>query len=242
MRLSIPQLPTLDLLTDLHRILSPWQELVWWPEVTTEAVAAVCRSGCMPMATTGEGLDELLIVKCHETRMLVAAGAHHVSRSTRRRASRYTLAVTGALDAVLGGLARYHTDSWVTPALASAWSTLAVRPVDGVQFVSIELSTNDGTLAAGEIGYLCGSVYTSITGWHGPSGSGSVQLALLGDILPAAGVRLWDLGMPVAYKSDLGAEEVERPLWVERYRAAAAIARTPGAPDPFALPGAITPS
>ncbi len=61
--------------------------------------------------------------------------------------------------------------------------------------LSWELWSGDGELVAGEIGYIYGSIYTSMTGAYRKeyAGAGSVQLACTGAWLVKAGIRLWDL-------------------------------------------------
>ena len=65
-------------------------------------------------------------------------------------------------------------------------------------------------LVAGELGYTVGAVYTSLTGYSNESSAGSVQMAALGSALQQAGFTVWDLGMDMDYKRDLGACLVER--------------------------------
>jgi hypothetical protein len=45
-----------------------------------------------------------------------------------------------------------------------------------------------------------------------------VQLLALGVSLRQAGFAIWDLGMPMRYKSELGAAELDRTTFLERYR------------------------
>ncbi len=61
-------------------------------------------------------------------------------------------------------------------------------------------------LVAGELGYVVGGSYTSLTGFRDPAedGAGTVQLAALGRLLQHAGFKMWDLGMSMGYKMDLG--------------------------------------
>ena len=75
-------------------------------------------------------------------------------------------------------------------------------------------------LVAGEIGYTCGNVYTSCTGYYSSdfSGAGTAQLYLLGQWLKAQGLPTWDLGMVMDYKRDLGGKEVPRTEWLQKVR------------------------
>jgi Leu/Phe-tRNA-protein transferase len=70
-------------------------------------------------------------------------------------------------------------------------------------------------LVAGELGYTVGAVYTSLTGFARESGAGSVQLAALGRWLQQSKFRLWDLGMEMEYKADMGAVLVPRHRFVQ---------------------------
>jgi Leu/Phe-tRNA-protein transferase len=69
-------------------------------------------------------------------------------------------------------------------------------------------------LVAGELGYVVGGVYTSLTGFSlrdaGAASAGAVQLLATARLLDANGFALWDLGMGMAYKTDLGAADVPR--------------------------------
>ncbi|KAI8800737.1 hypothetical protein BJ742DRAFT_780122 [Cladochytrium replicatum] len=70
-------------------------------------------------------------------------------------------------------------------------------------------------LVAGEIGYVVGSVYTSLTGFALESGSGTVQLCAVGRYLESKGVEVWDLGMEISYKTRLGAKCISRESWLD---------------------------
>jgi Leu/Phe-tRNA-protein transferase len=89
-----------------------------------------------------------------------------------------------------------------------------------VRLHSIEL-WQDGKLVAGELGFSVGSIYTSQTGFYTVSGSGSVQLLALGLLLRKRGCTLWDFGMAMEYKMDLGATTMPRAEWRQTIRAAA---------------------
>jgi len=68
-------------------------------------------------------------------------------------------------------------------------------------------------LVAGEIGYTCNSqYYCSMTGFRNfwVDSAGTAQLHALACFLRYSGVELWDLGMMMTYKKDLGAREITR--------------------------------
>jgi len=85
-----------------------------------------------------------------------------------------------------------------------------------VRLYSIEVwNVKTGKLAAGELGYSAGSVYTSLTGFTAEDSAGSVQLATLGRYLSNGSFDMWDLGMGLEYKSRLGAKDMDRVQFVE---------------------------
>ncbi|CAK4463488.1 unnamed protein product [Aphanomyces euteiches] len=86
-----------------------------------------------------------------------------------------------------------------------------------IKVYSIELWKGD-ELAAGELGYCNGAMFTSLTGFVSPgaSGAGTMQLYALGALLHVCQFQLWDLGMAMAYKTALGAYPMARIDFVQR--------------------------
>lgn len=72
---------------------------------------------------------------------------------------------------------------------------------------------SEGKLVAGELGYVVGSIYTSLTGAYTLEGAGGVQLVALGKLLEKLGFSIWDFGMEMNYKIELGASSVPREKW-----------------------------
>eukprot|EP01134_Creolimax_fragrantissima_P007276 CFRG7276T1 len=82
---------------------------------------------------------------------------------------------------------------------------------DTVRVRTIELWDKAGKqLVAGEVGYTIGRTYTSLSGFTGESGAGTVQCAALGRLLERCGFSYWDLGMSMEYKKNLGAKSLPR--------------------------------
>ncbi|UKK01915.2 arginyltransferase [Theileria orientalis] len=81
--------------------------------------------------------------------------------------------------------------------------------------VSVEV-WHENKLVAGEIGFVNGSMYTSISGFHKMNNSGNFQLVALAAILHFNGFKLWDLGMEIPYKIEMGAKTVPRREFIKQ--------------------------
>jgi leucyl/phenylalanyl-tRNA--protein transferase len=183
-------------------------------------VDTFCAAGFIPMAAKGEDGSEYLIPKLHILRSVLDPCDVSVTRTARRESSRYTFRLDSRFDEVLEACVATHGEDWLRPPLLTCWRELfATRDSRLSRFASMELYEAD-RLVAGEVGVFSGACYTSLTGFKRVSGSGTVQLAALARYLEAAGVRLWDLGMPLDYKATLGARNVSRSEFLTLFRAA----------------------
>eukprot|EP00924_Labyrinthula_sp_SR-Ha-C_P012358 maker-scaffold_10-snap-gene-4.16-mRNA-1 protein AED:0.60 eAED:0.60 QI:0/0/0/0.5/0/0/2/0/247 len=99
-----------------------------------------------------------------------------------------------------------HGHNWLCPQLISSFQTINVSDSSKCILISVEL-WDDQEFVAGEIGFCTGTIYTSLTGFAKKSSKsyGSIQLYSLKHLLLISGFKLWDLGMSLEYKKDLGA-------------------------------------
>ena len=136
--------------------------------------------------------------------------------------------------------------NWLKP-----WYVSVLRS-SGLQVLSIELyleAPEDGTLylVAGEVGYVIGETFTSMTGWSLKNDAttlpsnlsdvwgqdplfeilGRVQIVCLGKWLQRSGIKFWNLGhpprpdlpkYPMRYKHDLGAKVYRRADFMKAWR------------------------
>lgn len=215
--------PLIDGAQDLPRVVALLEarggEFCASLRMDADLVARVCRAGFLPMSEDATGHDVLLI-KSHLERCVLLPGALHRSRSTRRHARGLELRIDHSFERCLAALVNHHPDRWLTPPLCDALVSLHRAPLHGVALHSVEVY-DDGELVAGEVGCTTGAVYTSLSGFHRRSGSGRVQLEVLGLMLERSGFAFWDLGMPIEYKISLGSIVEPRRTFLARFQAAA---------------------
>jgi Leu/Phe-tRNA-protein transferase len=207
-------------------LLADWLEAAYPDEFCVsmsfepDFVDELCASGFIPMAVRSEEGDEYLIPKLHVIRSVLRPDEVRITRTARRESSRYSFRLDSRFDEVLDACVAVHGEEWLRPPLTEAWRELfASRGKRRSLFSSMELYRGEA-LVAGEIGVFVGGVYTSLTGYKTESGSGTVQLAATARYLEAAGASLWDLGMPLDYKTGLGAHNVSRAEFLALFRAA----------------------
>lgn len=190
-------------------------------------VAHVMAEGFLPIATEG-----VLLPKLHRRRCaIVLPHDLRVSKSARKKSKRFLLSVNRDFDGVIRGCQEQHSPScWLLPPLVNAFRELhdadftdAVMVSKGgrkcpVRMYSIEVWNQEGVLVAGELGYSVGSIYTSLTGFCKEKNAGAVQLLALGRLLSQNGFTLWDLGMDMEYKRDLGSTLIPRSEYVQEVK------------------------
>lgn len=190
-----------------------------------DRVERAALGGFMPMSLTLENGATLLLPKLHTERCVLDPSSAACTGTARRESSRYAVSLNRSFDRVLAACADTHGDDWLSPALRQSFSALhSGRRRRTAAWLSVEV-WRDETLVAGEIGYLIGTAYASLSGFRLVSGAGSVQLAALGAILAGHGVTVWDLGMPMPYKARLGGRNLARDDYLALLYAAYAMSR-----------------
>ena len=162
----------------------------------------------------------VLLPKLHLVRSALFFDRMHVKKSVRRFLGRYELRADADFDRIVDRCLEVHGDGWLTPPLVSAIRDIRRNKFHGVYPMSFGLY-RDGKLVAGEFGIKAGGVYTSYSGYYDESNCGTVQMILTTRYLRENGFAFFDLGMPLDYKTDLGAVNIGPHEFVEIFRTAA---------------------
>ena len=159
-----------------------------------------------------------MLPKLHLIRSALFFENLHVKKSIRRFLGRYELRPDADFDYILRRCIQVHGDDWLTPPLVESIikirehaGTATVRPASFALY-------RDGKLAAGEFGIIAGRVYTSYSGYYDEANAGTVQLILTTRWLKDRGFSFFDLGMPLDYKTDLGAVDIGPEEFVDLFR------------------------
>jgi len=194
-------------------------------------IARLMEAGFLVMSMNLSREDPffLLLPKLHLVRSALFYENLHVKKSIRKLLNRYELKADTDFDYIIDRCVEKHGDDWLTAPLVdsikkirknalekhSAQETLL--PVPYAYPTSFALY-RDGKFVAGEFGVVCGKVYTSYSGFYDEDNSGTVQLILAARYLQEHGFSFFDLGMPLNYKTDLGAVDISPEEFVRLFR------------------------
>jgi len=171
----------------------------------------------------------ILLPKLHYTRSVLFYENLHIKRSARRFLNRYELKADADFDRIIDRCVGKHGPDWLTPPLVECIKIIRrnaaadrsipenLTPVPYAYPASFALY-RDGKLAAGEFGVVCGKVYTSYSGFYEETSAGTVQLIKTTRYLQENGFSFFDMGMPLDYKTALGATDIGQGEFVRLFR------------------------
>jgi Leu/Phe-tRNA-protein transferase len=182
--------------------------------VMSEQILAEDRSGKIVKKT-------IVLPKLHLVRSVLFFHEIHIKKSVRRFLDRYELRYNEDFETIVQKCVAVYGDDWLTPALLDVFYSIRSDTDSPVRPVSFGAYRN-GKLVAGEFGVVSGRVYTSYSGYHDEDNSGTAQMILTARYLEKAGFDFLDFGMPLDYKTDLGARNISPERFVSLFRAARA--------------------
>ena len=168
----------------------------------------------------------ILLPKLHLVRSVLHFDKLHVKRSIKRFITNnllnYELRADCDFDMIIDRCVEKHGADWLTPPLVAAIKKIRdhgdSHSVSHRAYPTSFALYRDGKFAAGEFGVICGKVYTSYSGFYEEDNAGTVQIILLTRYLKENGFSFFDMGMPLDYKSSLGAEDISPEEFVRLFR------------------------
>jgi Leu/Phe-tRNA-protein transferase len=209
----------------LNRVVYPnmQKNYYWSSDFSPEYYIAQAKAGFIAVTDTFEG-KELLLPEIQFSYALLHFNNLHISTKVRKLMKKKALSLTISSDitAVAHKIQHYHKRCWLTPRyLQTLCATHSVR--DNFQLISASIEEED-KIIAGEIGYIIGNTYTSLSGFSSKEKTyknyGTAQLVLLAQFLQKNHFAFWNLGQSyMPYKFHLGAKQYDRnaflKLWYE---------------------------
>ena len=201
-------------------------------------VARLMKAGFLIMSETLIDKDEaenlfkwdIMLPKLHLVRSALFFGNLHVKRSVKSSLSRYELRFDTDFEIIINKCLEIHGNGWLTPSLVETLFILretgpkkTTNPIIAPEVFPRPVSFGlyqDGELRAGEFGVICGRVYTSYSGYKEENNAGTVQMILMIRALEKAGFAFLDFGMPLDYKTKLGALDISPEEFTGLFRAA----------------------
>ena len=185
---------------------------------------------------TAEG-HELLLPQIQRSYcvMDLANVPKHKSLLKQIRRGGYRLKFNCAFSKVFAAIHEYHGSgkSWLCPAYQHLCKQMHAKgpirlsgipdlPEVSFRLVSVELYSVEGELVAGEIGYVVGASFTSLSGFCVRAKTcsvGKMQIFAMAHFLARCGFEFLNLGQPpmdgvMQYKSDLGGVDVSRETFL----------------------------
>ncbi|GHV03670.1 hypothetical protein FACS189485_07420 [Spirochaetia bacterium] len=153
----------------------------------------------------------------HLTRSVLFFENLHEGKTIQRFLNSYELAVDRDFDFIIDRCAEVYGEGWLTKPLRDALQKIREQNDPSARPFSFGVY-RDGELRAGEFGTVTGRVYTSYSGYHDESNAGKAQMVLTARWLRDNGFAFWDLGMPLPYKTEMGAVDLDIKEFMRIFR------------------------
>ena len=186
---------------------------------------------------TSSGQD-LLLPQLQFSYCVVDFDRMHLKKSFHKF-SNWRLRINHDLSTVLQRLSEYHHNSWLNSSyislihrLHSQGPMMICDPIDKSRnlfhLCSIELYDSEDRLVAGELGYVIGRTYTSLSGFcerMKKISVGRIQIIALAKTLEKFRFAFMNLGQPpvgnlMQYKGEIGGKVVNRSEFLKRWKCA----------------------
>lgn len=198
----------------------------WSDDWSEEFYIELARAGFISTThETKEGL--ILLPELQYDYALLDFENLHTSKKVKKLMdeSSYKFCVNSRLNEVLDKLSDQHKYNWLKDEYAQLLKNLYIHndERDDFKVISVELvCEKSDELIAGEVGYMIGKTYTSLSGFSSRekkyANYGTLQLVLLAKYLESNNFEFWNLGHShMEYKQRLGCVKHSRAEFLKRW-------------------------
>jgi Leu/Phe-tRNA-protein transferase len=190
-------------------------------DFSPEMYDALAYNGFISVSAKDQFNNEFLLPEMQTSYAVLHWENLHIARRLRHFIKKfilsdnaYYISINDDINAVFDGIKRYHQEkNWMNNSYMNVLKKMYRRTNYLQTIISVEL-WHQHKIIGGEIGYLTGSIYTSLTGFFDRdnySNLGKIQLIALACLLKNVDVAFWNMGHPyMKYKFDIGAREYAR--------------------------------
>lgn len=198
----------------------------WSSDWSEEFYIQLAKAGFI--STTYDTKDALILLPELQTDYAILDFENlHISKNVKKLIDKnnYTFSINTQFTEVLEQLSTSHKYNWLKQEYATLLKDLYRNNGEHNDFeiISIELTCKESAkLLAGEVGYIIGKTYTSLSGFSSRdkkySNYGTLQLVLLSKYLEKNHFHFWNLGHShMEYKKRLGCQTYTRTDFLKRW-------------------------
>jgi len=208
-------------LLEEHIYPNMYKNYYWSEDFSAQYYIAQAKAGFIAVTDLYEA-QEFLLPEIQFSYALLDFEDLHISKKVKKLMAKkeFQIDIGKELDAVAEKINAAHRNCWLSKRYLEMLKE--TENIDeNFKIITITLK-EDQEIIAGEIGYIIGRTYTSLSGFSSREkryrNYGTVQLVLLAEYLKANGFAFWNLGQPyMTYKLALGAKIYERQTFLKRW-------------------------
>ncbi len=207
----------------LYDLIYPdmYKNYYWSDNFSPEYYIAQAKAGFIAITDYYED-KELLLPEIQFSYALLDFEDLHISKKVKKLLKKENLELTLSteLDTVAEGISQLHKNNWLTPKYLEMLKKTEEKDAN-FKVISIQIC-KEGKAVSGELGYIIGRTYTSLSGFSRREKEyrnyGTAQLVLLAQHLQKHHFAFWNLGQSyMPYKLALGAKVYERNSFLKRW-------------------------
>jgi Leu/Phe-tRNA-protein transferase len=193
----------------------------WSEDYSPHYYIAQAKAGFIAVTDTYQN-QELLLPEIQFAYALLDFKDLHISKKVSKliKSKKLQITIDKNIEEIQEYIEKYHKNNWLSKRYANVL-TQCNNIEDNFEVITAYIEYNN-ELIAGEIGYIIGKKYTSLSGFSSKEkrfrNFGTAQMVLLAQYLQQNGFDFWNLGHPyMDYKLALGAKIYTRNDFLKRW-------------------------